>query len=418
MTSMDEQWLGKLPFNWNVRRLSALGNLTKGTGGPKEDNRESGVPVVRYGELYTRFDTVITEACSFISADDAPKYTPLPKGSIVFAGSGESADDIGKSALSLLEGPAFVGGDAVVFTPRADDVDPLYLAYVLESRPLKACKAIRSTGFTVVHISAGKLKTLPIPLPPLDVQQAIADFLSRETAQIDALVAKQNELVGLLRERRARSREVLGSRVNEGQRLKWSLVELDQRAGTRANDLPLMSVSIDWGVRRREEVTAKPARAEDLAHYKICHADDIVVNRMRAFQGALGAAPEDGVVSPDYAVLRPPASVNSRWLAELMRTKAFVSEITVRLRGIGGTDSGNVRTPRINTDDLLDIRVDIPKPDVQASELKILTDDTAEADALIAKAQEHIAFAKERRTALIAAAVTGQIDVRTARKAG
>jgi type I restriction enzyme S subunit len=179
-----------------------------------------------------------------------------------------------------------------------------------------------------------------------------------------------------------------------------------------------MSVSIDWGVRRRDEVTAKPARAEELTHYKVCLADDIVVNRMRAFQGALGVAPEDGVVSPDYAVLRAAAGVNTRWLAELMRTKAFVGEMTFRLRGIGGTDSGNVRTPRINTDDLLDIRAEIPRPGIQASEIKRLAAETAEADVLIAKAQEHIALAKERRAALITAAVTGQLEVHSGRKAG
>src|SRR5581483_3049877 len=112
------------------------------------------------------------------------------------------------------------------------------------------------------------------------------------------------------------------------------------------------------------------------------------------------------------------AGVNPRWLAELMRTKAFVGEMTLRLRGIGGTDSGNVRTPRINTDDLLDIRADIPDPGVQVSEIRMLAAEAVEADALITKAEEHIAFAKERRAALITAAVTGQFDVRTARKAG
>lgn len=301
------------------------------------------------------------------------------------------------------------------FTERADG---RFIDYALQDALSAGRVDLVTSTATIPHFTADKASKFEISAPPLDEQRAIADFLDRETAQIDALVAKQNELVGLLRERRARSREVLSSRVNERHRLRWSLVEIDQRAGTRASDLPLMSVSIDWGVRRRDVVTSKPARAEELTHYKVCLVNDIVVNRMRAFQGALGVAPEDGVVSPDYAVLRAAAGVSSRWLAELMRTKAFVGEMTLRLRGIGGTESGNVRTPRINTDDLLDIRVDIPEPGVQASEMKRLVAETVEADALIAKAQEHIALAKERRAALITAAVTGQCDVRTARKAG
>jgi len=200
--STPESWLGQIPGDWQLRRLSTLGTFAKGSGGSKEDNRDKGLPVVRYGELYTRFDKVIAEAHSFIGEDAAPRYTRLHRGTIVFAGSGEDPEDIGKSALSLLEDPVFVGGDTVLFTPTSGEVDGVYLAYVLESRPLKALKAIRATGFTVVHISAGKLKTLPIPLPPLAEQRAIVESLVRETARIDELVAEQQCLIDLLRERR------------------------------------------------------------------------------------------------------------------------------------------------------------------------------------------------------------------------
>lgn len=413
-----EHWIGQLPPAWTLTRLGALGTFAKGTGGSKEDNCESGLAVVRYGELYSKFDRVIREPRSFISPDSASRYTPLQAGDLVFAGSGEDPEEIGKAALSLLPPPAFVGGDSVIFSPRPDRVDPIFLTYVLDSRPLKALKAIRSTGFTVVHISAGKLKTLPIPLPPLDAQLIIAGYLDTETARIDTLVAKQEEFIGLLRERRARIRELLGRHVAGGQRLRWVLREVDQRAGALAADLPLMSVSIDWGVRRRDETTDKLTRAEDLSHYKVCREGDIVVNRMRAFQGALGVAPANGVVSPDYAVLRSASETEPRWLAELMRTRAFVGEITTRLRGIGGTDSGNVRTPRINTADLLDIRAHIPDPATQHDELAMLDLEWSSIDRLIAKAEEHIALAKERRLALITAAVTGQVDLWTAREAG
>lgn len=168
-----EDWIGELPSTWTLTRLGTLGTFVKGSGGSKEDNRESGLPVVRYGELYTKFDRVIREPQSFIDPDAASRYTPLRTGSLVFAGSGEDPEEIGKAALSLLPAPAYVGGDSVIFTPRPDEIDPMYLTYVLDSKPLASNKAIRATGFTVVHISAGKLKTLPIPLPPLNEQRAI-----------------------------------------------------------------------------------------------------------------------------------------------------------------------------------------------------------------------------------------------------
>lgn len=315
--------------------------------------------------------------------------------------------------VHLVSGEFWASEHAIVATP-ASDVDQRWLAALLGAMNLGQY----STSAAQPGIGVGQIAPLHVYVPPLEEQCAIADYLDRETAQIDALVAKQEEFIGLLRERRSRAREALASRVANGQRLRWVLREVDQRAGVRAAELSLMSVSIDWGVRRRDETTDKLARAEDLSRYKVCLEGDIVVNRMRAFQGALGVAPEDGLVSPDYAVIRATSEVDPHWLAELMRTKAFVGEITLRLRGIGGTDSGNVRTPRINVADLLGIRADIPDLTTQRAECVSLITETARIDALIAKAEEHIAFAKERRSALIMAAVTGKIDVRTARRAG
>ncbi len=410
-------WFGDIPAHWGVRRLGSLGALYKGRGGAKEDNVDEGVPVVRYGELYTKFDKTITRAHSFISEDVASNYTRLPTGSIVFAGSGEDFEDIGKSALSLLDEPAYVGGDTVIFVPKGSDADPLFLAYALESCPLKAMKALRSTGFTVVHISAGNLKTLPLALPPMVEQRRIADFLDTETAQIDTLIAEQERFIALLRERRRATRDELGTPVGVGDRMKWFIDEVDHRAGVAADSLPLMSVSIDWGVRRRDEITEDAARAEDLSNYKVCHTGEIVINRMRAFQGALGVAPEQGIVSPDYAVLRPRPGVDSRWLAEVMRSKAFVAEMVSRLRGIGGTDTGAVRTPRINVSDLREIRVTVPDEAEQQEQLARVTQAFERVDILVREAEHNIALSKERRSALITAAVTGQIDVGTGRAA-
>ncbi|MCP3013051.1 restriction endonuclease subunit S [Nocardiopsis dassonvillei] len=330
----------------------------------------------------------------------------------------ETADDIGIAAFVEYEADDLVCGyHLAIVRPDLRRVLPKYLYWVLNSEPIARQWGVTAAGVTRVGIRSTELNKVTMPLPPLDEQQAIAEYLDHETAQTDALVAKQEEFIGLLRERRSRKREVLATRVANGQRLRWVLSEVDKRAGARGGDLPLMSVSINWGVRRRDETTDRLARAEDLSHYKICLAGDVIVNRMRAFQGALGVAPEDGVVSPDYAVLRATPEADPYWLAELMRTKAFVGEIILRLRGIGGTDSGNVRTPRINTVDLLDIRADVPEVTTQRAELQNLLIGNHRIDSLIAKAEEHIALAKERRSALVTAAVTGQIDVRAARKA-
>jgi type I restriction enzyme S subunit len=245
------------------------------------------------------------------------------------------------------------------------------------------------------------------------MQRAIAEFLDRETAQIDEMIAAQENLVDRLEERsRAMFAHEAQARVNCGQRLKWSMRESDTRAGDLADALPLLSVSIDWGVRRRD-ATVNQSASEDLTNYKVVRRGDVVVNRMRAFQGALGRAPEDGIVSPDYSVFRCSPSVDSEWLVVLMRSSPFVSEMANRIRGIGSPEAGQVRTPRINAVDLLDIRIEIPDLDLQRTEVASWRRRAEEMSRMIDAANDSIALMQERRAALISAAVTGRVDPRT-----
>ena len=129
-------------------------------------------------------------------------------------------------------------------------------------------------------------------------------------------------------------------------RLKWLLTESDVRARGQADALPLLSVSIGAGVRRREvsNMTTRAA-SEDLANYKLCRAGDLVINRMRAFQGALGIAPEDGLVSPDYAVFRIDPSADKRWLNYYLSSGFTVSTMASLVR-CSASDERRLSGPR------------------------------------------------------------------------
>lgn len=190
-------------------------------------------------------------------------------------------------------------------------------------------------------------------------------------------------------------------------RLKRLLREVDDRAGDAVGQLPLLSVSISSGVSRRADLANEVPRAEDLRNYKVCLPGDLVINRMRAFQGALGLAPENGIVSPDYSVLRAVAPVNLRWLETTMRSQHFVSEMTRLVRGIGGTDTGVVRTPRLNISDLLGLAVEVPSMDQQNAIAKYLDRETAQIDELIAEQYRLIGLLGERRLSVTASLLAG-----------
>lgn len=298
---------------------------------------------------------------------------------------------------------------------RCDDAraDRRYVAYAINATPTRTYMESLQDGATRQRIPRKRLGRVRIPFPLLDEQRAIADYLDRETARIDTLIEEQHRLIEMLRERRRSvASDLLGDRVGQGTRLKWFFDELDRRAGVEADTLPLMSVSISWGVRRRDEVIQDESRADDLSNYKICRRGDLVINRMRAFQGALGFAQEDGLVSPDYAVLRANSQVSGEWLSAVMRSDAFVSEMSQRVKGIGSTNLGSARTPRINIADLGEICIDLPEVEQQVLEIGQLRTETTKIDTLIMETKRFIEFSKERRAALITAAVTGQIDVR------
>ncbi|MDF1477649.1 restriction endonuclease subunit S [Leifsonia sp. H3M29-4] len=314
--------------------------------------------------------------------------------------------------VNRVSGRFWASEHAVVVTPRRQ-LSLGWLVGLLESMELGQY----SVSAAQPGLSVETIANLAIGVPPLAEQRQIADYLDAQTAKIDALTGKQERLIETLAERRQAviSQQIEGQANPErldqpGSRIKTAYAVVDTRAGSA--DLPLLSVSIHRGVQRRDEVTDDRPRSDDLSVYKICASGDVVVNRMRAFQGAVGIASEPGLVSPDYLVLRAVEQVDPHWLTLVMRSRWFVGLMTARLRGIGNTETGTVRTPRINATDLGEIRIALPTLEAQREIVAHLDRETSQIDTLSAKAREMIDVLKERRQALISAAVTGKIDVR------
>ena len=181
----------------------------------------------------------------------------------------------------------------------------------------------------------------------------------------------------------------------------WRVV--DERMG-RA-DLPLLAVSIHHGVVPRASLTDDQPRADDLSSYKVVQQNDLVINRMRAFQGAVGLSPVLGIVSPDYLVLRSRAA-NPRYLHHLLRSHWMVGEMTARLRGIGSSEQGNVRTPRINAEELGEIRVSLPSSTDQRRIAEYLDAATSAIGRLVRMRERQLALVDERFEAEVFTAIT------------
>jgi len=202
MKDSGVEWIGEVPEHWSLLRLASIGPLMKANGGNKQDDLDSGVPCIRYGDLYTTYDLLIRNIRKFISPETELDYTPIQYGDILFAASGETFEEIGKSAVNLAETHACCGGDVIILRPKRK-IDPVFLAYAAGSSSAQAQKSLMGKGFTVIHIYGDQLRNLVIAAPSEQEQKLIGAKIESETARIDALIEKCQRGISLLKERRS-----------------------------------------------------------------------------------------------------------------------------------------------------------------------------------------------------------------------
>lgn len=176
---------------WETKRLGEIGHFLKGSGVKREDAQSGHLACVRYGEIYTTHHDYIREFSSWISPEVAATATRLEYGDLLFAGSGETKEEIGKCVALVVEAEAYAGGDIVILRPR--NVDSLFLGYALNMPEIAQQKASYGQGDAVVHISAAALAQVSLSVPPRPEQTAIATVLSDMDAEIAALEARRDK---------------------------------------------------------------------------------------------------------------------------------------------------------------------------------------------------------------------------------
>ena len=168
---------------WQKVKLGEIGNFDKGAGVPKEKIVPEGCKAITYGEIYTKYDYVIKDFASYIDSDTAQTSKQISTGAILFAGSGETLEDIGKCVAFIDNDKAYAGGDIIIFNPTIE-VDSLVLSYILNSPVAIAQKRRYGQGHSVVHIYQKDLARIEFELPSLPEQKAIAEVLTTADKEI------------------------------------------------------------------------------------------------------------------------------------------------------------------------------------------------------------------------------------------
>ncbi len=255
------EWLGHVPAHWEVRKLGRFGRLLKGNGGSKEDETSEGIPCIRYGDLYTTHAYSISSSRSRIAVSMAIGYTSIMFGDVLFAASGETIEEIGKSAVNLIQGEACCGGDIILFRPYRE-FNARYLGYVMDCRVAANQKATMGRGITVMHIYGTQLKYLTLPFAPFSEQAVLTRFLDDTITKTEHDIARARNEIDLIHEYRTR---LISDVVTGKLDVREAAAALSEELGDPdAVEADFTGVEEGGGDRRdRDRRTAVPATQEE-----------------------------------------------------------------------------------------------------------------------------------------------------------
>lgn len=419
------EWLGEIPTDWDVKPIKALADLLGGGTPDSADERfwadDTGTPWISIGDMNSLDATMSTQRRISSLGLSAARLTVAAPPVVLLA----MYASVGVCAF--LPGPA-VWNQAIVGLAAKTVAHPRFLYWSVTS--MKPALPFFYRSNTQDNLNAKQVADFRLAVPPLDQQTLIAAFLDRETAEIDAFIADQAELIGLLAERRAAT---ISHAVTKG---------LDPNVEMKDSGVEwLGEVPAHWTVRAIRTISPvkrgasprpidDPVYFDDHGNWAWVRIQDVSASQGRLFEttqrlsdlgaslsvklspGALFLSIAGSVGKPCVAGI--PCCIHDGFvyfpkLDELLGRFLFrVFESGQPFGGLGkmGTQLN------LNTDTVGGVSVAVPSRGEMEDILVALTLSLGELDSAIADAREAISLSRERRAALISAAVTGKIDVR------
>lgn len=411
------QWVQQIPSHWDVERAKWIYRRMERPVRPEDDV----VTAFRDGQVTLRTNRR-TEG--FTNAIQEHGYQGIRKGDLVIHAMDAFAGAIGVSESDGKATPVY----AACIPGGEYDVNSHYYAYLLRYmahsgyiQSLSKGIRERSTDFRFTEF-----RELPLPIPSRAEQDRIVIFLNQKTAEIDAAITKKERLIELLQEqKRILINQAVTRGLNTNVRMRdsevkwikaipahWSVkrgkflfFEVDERS--RVGDEELLSVSHLTGVTPRSEKDIYMFMAEDYSGSKLCRANDLVINIMWAWMGALGVSNRVGIVSSSYGVYRQKRSgtFNSWYLEHLLRSGLYVAEYNRRSTGLHSSRL------RLYSDMFLDMEIAIPPIEEQEEiehQAKKFSD---RAESIISAIRREILKLIELRSVIVVEVITGQISI-------
>ncbi|KDN29651.1 restriction endonuclease subunit S [Vibrio fortis] len=404
-------WLGSIPSTWKLSRI----------GGVFEERREK-VSDKDFPALSVTRDGIVPQLDNAAKTDAGDNRKKVCADDFVI---NSRSDRKGSSGTSKLDGS--VSLISIVLMPRK--INPAFAHHLLRSYPFqhefyRYGKGIHADLWSTNY---SEMKNILLAVPTEDEQQKIANFLDHETAKIDTLITKQEKLIELLKEKR---QAVISHAVTKGLNPQapmkdsgvewlgevpehWGVVKCGYLGNLFGSEAIAEDLVSDDGDIPFIKVSTLSLDSFDLSEKSFFVDSDMVsVNKAKSNYIAFpkrGAA----IFTNKVNIVTEPSFIDPNLMGWEINNRALPEYIAymLKLRGLG--DIADVSTvPQINNKHIEPMKFPLPPLQEQTDILKSLKGQVATINELIEKSNVAITLIKERKTALISAAVTGKIDVR------
>jgi len=413
--SISHAGIIKIPNHWNSKRMRFV---FRNRGEVSSDGSEELLSVSKYYGVKIRSTKTDREA----RADSLVGYKKCEPGDVVSNIMRAWNSDLGVSFHFGIVSPAYE-----VYVPQ-EQIDPDFLDLLLRTPEyaVEFKRNSRGIGDSRLRLYTDSFNDIQMILPPLSEQKQIGTYVHRIDENISLNIKNLEIQLSLLEEKRS---ALITQAVTKGLNLNvpmkdsgiewigqipqhWKtkkvkyLFHLVNEPSIASHGKELLSVYTAIGVRPRKSLEQKGNKATSTDGYWLVQKEDLVVNKLLAWMGAIGRSEYDGVTSPAYDILRPLKDTVTEYFHFLFRCGICQPEFKKRSRGIM-----EMRL-RLYFEELGSIEVPCPPPNEQqeiADYIRNLDDTQIDLETGLNK---QIEMLTEFRTALISAAVTGKIDVR------
>jgi len=429
--------IGRIPNGWRVERLHDVATIKTSNVDKKSAKYDAPVKLCNYVDVY--YHSKITSEIDFMistaSENEIERFT-LHAGDVVFTKDSEDPYDIGIPTLIKEEIENLVCGYHLsIVKPELSQIIGGFVYYALETELSKFQFTLASNGVTRFGLTYQGTKNLLLPIPSLDEQKSIVDFLDYKIVQINRLIDKKKELIEKLNEQRI---TMITQAVTKGIDLN---VTMKNTEVNWLGDIPK-----HWGIKRlRFAIESNPVKSEindierdDLVSFVPMNAvgeyggirldinkplndvydgytyfrnDDVVIAKITpCFENGKGAKAEyltNGIAfgTTELHVMRPLEGYSSRWLFYLSICHAFREIGASEMYGAGGQK-------RVPESFIKNFRLGIPSYEEQESIADFIDTETQKINDMLRVNNQAIDRLIEYKKALISSTVTGQIDVR------